>query len=215
MKQRWLAAVIVSAAFHLALFLGFRAVIRAVVPAAAPASAPLQVSGDEPRLVEIIRVGVQNRTAPAHAVAPAKSVSSPHGVRKPSTGQPAAEPGPREGEGESDVELAVEPGAAGGELRAEEPAAAKPSFAALIHERLARGAVRCYPAAAQRFRQRGEVMMAFCVSALGVPEEISLFATSGSSLLDEAAQNCVVPSAAPLPVEASGQCFRVPVRFGQ
>ncbi len=90
----------------------------------------------------------------------------------------------------------------------------RPNVSELLHARLAAAAAHCYPPAARRFRQRGEATVAFCVSG-GVATNVRLDHPSGSSLLDAAATECVVPSASPYPDAANDGCFRVPVRFGE
>jgi len=84
----------------------------------------------------------------------------------------------------------------------------------LVHARLAAGAERCYPAAARRYQQRGTAEVRFCVDASGLARETSLVKPSGSSLLDAAVGDCVLPAASPFPASAQGHCFTVPVRFG-
>ena len=81
-----------------------------------------------------------------------------------------------------------------------------------LHRRLAEAAVRCYPAAARRFRLRGEVPLHFCLDAGGAATALSLEGSTGSPLLDRSALECVVPGAQPL--SGFEGCFLVPVRFG-
>ncbi len=82
-----------------------------------------------------------------------------------------------------------------------------------VHAQLQNAANHCYPAAAKRFSVRGTVGLSFCVSSASV-EQIAVVTSSGSTLLDSAAHDCVVREAAPFAPEASGFCFSVPVRFG-
>jgi TonB family protein len=81
-----------------------------------------------------------------------------------------------------------------------------------LHRRLAAAAARCYPAAARRFRLQGEVPLHFCLDAAGTPTAVRLQGSTGSSLLDSSALECVVPGAQPLP--GFEGCFLVPVHFG-
>lgn len=83
-----------------------------------------------------------------------------------------------------------------------------------VHARLASAAAGCYPAAARRFRQRGTVTIAFCVTANLTGSAPEVRQSSGLGVLD-AASACVVEHAAPFPAEAARQCFTVPIRFGQ
>lgn len=84
-----------------------------------------------------------------------------------------------------------------------------------MHARLLAAAVKCYPAAARRFRQKGTVSLSFCADGSGAARDAKVTQSSGSALLDDAATGCVVENAAPFPPEAAGQCFALPVRFGQ
>jgi TonB family protein len=81
-----------------------------------------------------------------------------------------------------------------------------------LHRRLAEAAERCYPAAARRFRLRGEVMLHFCLDAAGATTALGLEGSTGSPLLNRSALECVVPGAQPL--SGFEGCFLVPVRFG-
>ena len=85
---------------------------------------------------------------------------------------------------------------------------------ALVHDRLAALADRCYPAAARRFQQRGTVQLSFCTDANGGAASTAITQSSGAELLDAAARGCVVENAVPFPREAASRCFSVPVRFG-
>jgi TonB family protein len=81
-----------------------------------------------------------------------------------------------------------------------------------LHRRLAAAAARCYPTAARRFRLQGEVPLHFCLDAAGTATALRLQGSTGSSLLDRSALECVVPGAQPL--SGFEGCFLVPVRFG-
>jgi protein TonB len=79
--------------------------------------------------------------------------------------------------------------------------------------RLAAAARRCYPAAAVRFRLRGEALLAFCLGEDGAARSVAVARSSGSPLLDRAALECVLPGALPAPGAAG--CFELPVRFAR
>jgi protein TonB len=96
------------------------------------------------------------------------------------------------------------------------PGPAAPTFdVAALHARLAASAQRCYPAAARRFGLAGEVELDFCLDAAGALSSHRLARSSGQSLLDSAAVDCVLQGAQPFPAEAFGGCYSVPVRFGR
>ncbi|HWV37175.1 MAG TPA: TonB family protein [Vulgatibacter sp.] len=72
-------------------------------------------------------------------------------------------------------------------------------------------AARCYPPAARRRGVQGGAEVHFCVGADGTPGAIRLESSSGSSLLDRAAIDCVLRGAAPLPGPRG--CVTLPVWF--
>jgi periplasmic protein TonB len=207
---RLVAAVLVSAAVHAAL-------LGVLLVAGRPPGAATITSV---RLVEVAVDGAAVASAEAPASprrgkgsarpfaaevarpeAPTPSPEADRGQGAPGEGLEAAAGsgtevggGAREGGG---------PGAAGG--------GADPRLAEL-HRRLAEAAARCYPPAAQRLRLRGEVPLRFCLDAQGGASGLSLLGTTGSTLLDRSALECVVPGAEPLPPLAG--CFQVAVRFG-
>lgn len=82
---------------------------------------------------------------------------------------------------------------------------------ALLQMRLAQAALRCYPPEAARFRLHGKASLAFCLSGGGEPSGVRVAQSSGSSLLDHAAVDCILPGAEPLPRRAG--CYTVPVVF--
>ena len=88
----------------------------------------------------------------------------------------------------------------------------------LLHDQLQASAVQCYPAAAKRFGSRGTSKVSFCVHSLHA-DKIELQQSSGSSLLDDAAQHCVMSDIdnflGMVPVSLEGHCFAFPVAFGQ
>ncbi|WP_157370670.1 energy transducer TonB [Vulgatibacter incomptus] len=73
-------------------------------------------------------------------------------------------------------------------------------------------AARCYPRAAERRSIEGVVSLAFCIDEAGGPAAIRLVRRSGSELLDQAAIECVLKGAAPLPAPA-GCISSLPIRF--
>jgi TonB family protein len=58
------------------------------------------------------------------------------------------------------------------------------------------------------------VRLAFCVDAQGMAAQARLAQSSGHSSLDEAALECVVKKAQPLPESSRGGCFVAPILFG-
>lgn len=93
-----------------------------------------------------------------------------------------------------------------------ERAGARPvSDTALLQRQLVASARRCYPPAAKGYRLHGEVVLSFCVDGTGELASVALSGTTGSSLLDRAAHECVVQGALPLAAERG--CYTVPVKF--
>jgi protein TonB len=183
-----------------------------------PLAAPTASGPAKP--VEFIRIGLQTprpSPAPPKGLGPTATKAKLEGVRPAAAiaDEPAGSP-QAAGPPDVDAEVTVGVGA-----RAEAPEASPtpigPSaeLIALVHQKLSIGAARCYPPAAQRFRQQGTVTVAFCATPSGEIKRIAIEHSSGSALLDTAASDCVVPSANPLPTEAAGACFVLPVRFGQ
>ena len=86
-----------------------------------------------------------------------------------------------------------------------------PDVTAEISRKLDAVAAGCYPRAATRLRVQGTVRVRFCIDAARKPTHINLVHSSGSLLLDDAAIDCVVPRAAPLPLTTD--CLTVPIRF--
>lgn len=227
MNRRWAAAIIASTALHLALVLGFRAGTKRAVT---QARVPSETATLEFIRVPSIRLERSQKTPPrlrSGTTARTENIQSP--VTEPSpqdTSSPvqvergrdrSAVPGPSPEEGDS-FAVSNSPTASLGDtssLLDVAPRGPSPEVLALVHARLAQGASRCYPPAAQRFHQTGEVIVAFCAANSGVITHTHLVTTSGVALLDSAATECVVPSANPLPPEAASACFRVPVRFGR
>jgi outer membrane biosynthesis protein TonB len=107
------------------------------------------------------------------------------------------------------------PGGAAGKGEAATPAGAAdgspdPGLLAELHRRLSVAARRCYPAAARAFRLRGSSPVRFCLDGKGNAGAVSLLGTTGSPLLDRAAEDCVIPGALPLP--GTG-CYTVRIDF--
>jgi TonB family protein len=170
---------------------------------------------------------------PASArVAPSRVVHRPPSPAAGGVDPGAVAPAPNEAPSESEGALAAPPGPAGEPVDATPPSpatgagssvASTPTpgrgsttvdVGALLHERLVAAAARCYPAAARRFHQTGEVTVVFCLDAAGGLARAEVRHSSGVPALDAATLECVVPDAAPFPLAAAGQCFDVPVRFG-
>ena len=80
-----------------------------------------------------------------------------------------------------------------------------------LHNRLSAAARSCYPPAAKRFRLQGIVPVHFCIDGRGSLTRVDRQRSSGSTLLDRAALECVLPGAAPLPGPAG--CYDVSVEF--
>ncbi|MBS1153506.1 MAG: hypothetical protein H6Q89_5204, partial [Myxococcaceae bacterium] len=135
----------------------------------------------------------------------------------PEPGPEAAQPGQGEARGEGDGAGEPSPGNGGARVPgvaaegAQGPEA--PLDTAALSRRLQQVALRCYPAAARRFRQTGEAQVRFCLDGAGALRESKVIQSTGSALLDHAATDCVVPGAAPFGPETFGRCFAVPVRF--
>lgn len=210
-------AVVLSLALHA---LGLWWLGRSEVTTTPVARAPTQLawlSAQEPAEVPEAAAPprptpARRRSAPASEAAPAVAESpSPaaEGVDEPTSGAPTAveETTGTTGVGEPrETEGVPAPGPrdVGDEV----------DVAALVHARLAAVADGCYPAAARRFRQRGTATLSFCSDAAGVITGGRVSASSGASMLDTAARECVLNAASPLPLPAAGACFSVPVRFG-
>lgn len=83
-----------------------------------------------------------------------------------------------------------------------------------LQAKLTAAAARCYPEGARRFRQSGVTTLEFCLDARGALVRSSVKQSSGSGLLDGAAQGCVLQGALPAGPEVGQGCFALPVRFG-
>jgi protein TonB len=81
-----------------------------------------------------------------------------------------------------------------------------------IARRLRTAAASCYPYAAIRSSLEGTTRLRFCIGAKGEPRDVQVVDSSGQQVLDRAATDCVLPSAAPFPA-TSHLCVTVPVRF--
>jgi TonB family protein len=81
-----------------------------------------------------------------------------------------------------------------------------------IARRLRSAAAICYPYAAVRSNLEGTTRLRFCIGEKGEPREVQVVGSSGAQVLDSAAVDCVLPSAAPFPA-TSRLCVTVPVRF--
>ena len=74
-------------------------------------------------------------------------------------------------------------------------------------------ASRCYPAPARRRGIEGVVSLSFCIDEAGMPVRMRVERSSGSFLLDEAAQSCVIEGAAPLPGPPGCVALDLPFRL--
>ena len=83
-----------------------------------------------------------------------------------------------------------------------------------LQQRLQAGAHSCYPLRARRHRFQGTVRLSFCVDTQGMATHTRLLQSSGYPSLDEAALDCVLTKALPLPPLSHGRCFVAPVSFG-
>jgi protein TonB len=81
-----------------------------------------------------------------------------------------------------------------------------------IVRRLRSVAASCYPYAAVRSNLQGTTRLRFCVDQTGAARDAQVVDSSGSAILDSAALDCVLDSAAPFPA-TSRTCLTVPVRF--
>ena len=87
------------------------------------------------------------------------------------------------------------------------------SLLAALSQRLAWSAQRCAPPSVVRSARHAVpgVPLRFCLDAAGRPSEVGLLGTTGSEQLDQAARDCVIPGALPLPPVPG--CYTVEVRF--
>jgi TonB family protein len=204
---RLLIAFAVSLAVHVAL-----GAVSLVRPAPAIALPPPAQIATRVALFDVIDTSPQPSPPSPAAAAPAARSSrpTPHPVAPAENGEvpdtaPASEEAAPEPSGPAEV-AAQGPAAA---------AAAKTFDVTSLHAALAESARRCYPAAAKRYHLTGEAQVDFCLDAVGALTSLKLSKPTGQDLLDAAARECVVASAMPLPSEAAGGCFTVPVRFGR
>jgi protein TonB len=82
-----------------------------------------------------------------------------------------------------------------------------------LQQRLQANAHGCYPLRARRFRFQGTARLAFCVDTQGMATQTRLSESSGHNSLDEAALDCVLKKAQPLPASSRGRCFVAPIAF--
>jgi periplasmic protein TonB len=82
---------------------------------------------------------------------------------------------------------------------------------AAAHRKLSLAARSCYPPRARRFQLVGTTQVRFCLGVQGELLGSTVLASSGSPLLDQAAQGCVVGRAVPLPLPPG--CYEQPVQF--
>jgi TonB family protein len=110
----------------------------------------------------------------------------------------------------SGVAAGTGPGGPGVSSRAGSGAGGGSPHGAILARLRARTA-GCYPRAAVRRAVEGVTHVSFCVASDGAPADLRLVASSGSTVLDDAAVDCVVRGAAPLP--GAGACVQVPIDF--
>ncbi len=226
MSARLWGAIAASAVLHGAL------VVR-LAPSRAPARALAFAPGSGSHALAVLLVtsgrgpvpelaaapAALPRAAPARAVrprapsggSPVAAPAAPAGAELPSGegegGAAAPGPGLGEGAGEGSAPGAGATGEGGGGAGS----GGEGALLAELHRRLAAAARSCYPAAARRFGQRGVVRLVFALDATGAASGAALEGTTGSPLLDRAAQECVLSRAAPLPA-VPGR-YAVDVRF--
>lgn len=80
-----------------------------------------------------------------------------------------------------------------------------------LRQQLAWHTARCYPRAAQRRRTEGLVEVRFCLDDTGHPRSTEVLESSGSSMLDDAATDCVIRSSAPFAMR--DVCITAPIDF--
>ena len=225
MRNALLAAALSLALHAVGLAIFLQEAAPTVMAVAGPREKPVQI--EVMRLAGLIFPAAK-QAPPAAAVpsrpltriatrSPAPAVDSAPALPGPSA---APEPGPeaaQPGQGEGDGAGEPSPGESGPNVpgvAAEGPKGPEaPLDTAALSRRLQQVALRCYPAAARRFRQTGEAQVRFCLDGAGALRESKVIHSTGSALLDHAATDCVVPGAAPFGPETFGRCFAVPVRF--
>ncbi len=227
MKWQLAAALGGSALLHGALLVGVAARSRPVEAAPAPASGAM-------RLLSVAVIGgrlgasvVPSAKVAAAAPSPARlersaaGAKSRGGQRAPDLASPlrAIDDKGEEQGGGVDTPADVSAGAAlSSTLAGANEGTGAPGVAgsnaelAALHRRLSEAARTCYPASARRYALRGTVKLAFVLDAAGAELSRNLEGSTGSSALDQAALDCVLPRAAPLP-RIPGR-FVVEVRFG-
>ncbi len=187
--------------------------VHAAVLALAVSSRPRRLPAEPPAPQQTsLRVGLVSSGAPA---APAE----PKGTRPPrARGAPARMATSRgvpvddaAGEGSVDVGAGEEGGGSANAGAGAGGGAGAGVDGSALHARLAAAALRCYPKAAQRYGLTGEAAVRLCLTHEGTAAGVELVHSSGSTLLDQAALDCVIPGALPLP--RGSECFRLPVRF--
>jgi protein TonB len=81
-----------------------------------------------------------------------------------------------------------------------------------LHQRLKDAAQKCYPPSARRLRLQGEADLVFALDERGEARNVHLARSSGSSILDRAATECVLRGALPAPGRP-GQYGPVTIKF--
>jgi protein TonB len=80
-----------------------------------------------------------------------------------------------------------------------------------IQKRLQSSVNGCYPFRALRLNLQGTVRIGFCIDHNGKEHNVEIQKSSGYSVLDQAAVDCVLKNATPFP--CAPQCVSVPIRF--
>ncbi len=212
-------SIAVSVALHLVLAAG----VFALAPRKSAATAAPSASAALPVATRVSLFPRPVERSVARAEAPPRRLRVVKAAAVVASSEPAATAGtaaaPDVAATPVDAVPALTAGGAGNEPAAV-PAAAAVAPARTVdigalHAALAASALRCYPAAARRFNLTGEVTVDFCLEPSGALRSATLAGTTGQDILDAAARECVVTGALPLPAEAFGGCYAVPVRFGR
>jgi TonB family protein len=217
----WLgAALVLSAGMHLGLYALMRG-HRAAPADLAAAAVKVEVWAPLPPVLR--PAPSKEASLTPHPGPPARAERSrTRASARPLVPAPAAEAGleapasegPQDADDRPSGDAAAPASRAGGTGEGAEGSegAGSPGLLALS-QRLAEAARACYPPAARRLRLVGSVELLFCAEPDGSASRVSLAGSTGSVLLDRAAEDCLLARIAPLPVREG--CFRLPVRFGE
>jgi TonB family protein len=176
-------------------------------------SAALRSAGRGEGRSQPLTVPVRAKPRPTAVEAPARAEEETSEIQALTPDEAATEPEDSSVAFITDVPL-TPPERSGAESTGLSPREEGRSFdVKALHAALAEAARRCYPAAARRYRLSGEAQIDFCLDGSGALSSTRLVASSGAEVLDAAARDCVIAGALPLPREAVGGCYTVPVRF--